>query len=187
MFVYSLRASTIKIFGIATVAVALLVALIIFIPDYGTSAVNASVPVNEGGKAQVTEAPAEGVETQAPQETRKITYDKIKTAEDRINFLKQFGWEVTPDPVEEIIVSIPAEFDKIFAGYNELQKQQGLDLSKYKNKELTRYTYTITNYENYDGTVYANILVYRNRVIGGDICSADANGFVHGFDRAVNN
>jgi hypothetical protein len=30
--------------------------------------------------------------------------------------------------------------------------------------------------------VLANVLVYRNRVIGGDVCSADVTGFVVGFD-----
>ena len=43
--------------------------------------------------------------------------------------------------------------------------------------------YTVTNYGNYNGTVLANLLVYRGRVIGGDICSADANGFIHGFSK----
>jgi hypothetical protein len=79
-------------------------------------------------------------------------------------------------------VTIPGEFDKVFVGYNELQKQQGLDLSQYKRKDVTRYTYKITNYKDYNGTVYANLLIYRGRVIGGDICSADVNGFVSGFD-----
>ena len=32
---------------------------------------------------------------------------------------------------------------------------------------MTRYTYKVLNYPNYDGTVYANILVYRNRVVAG--------------------
>ena len=46
-----------------------------------------------------------------------------------------------------------------------------------------RYTYEITNYDGEDGVVYANILIYRNRVIGGDICSADVTGFIHGFEK----
>ena len=58
-----------------------------------------------------------------------------------------------------------------------------LDLSKYKKKNVMRYTYEVTNYEGANGTVYANILVYRNRVIGGDICSADMKGFIHGFEK----
>lgn len=111
-----------------------------------------------------------------------IDYSGIKTNEDRIKFLGQFGWVVKPEAVESIEVTIPAEFDKIFTAYNEIQKRQGLDLSKYKKKNVQRYTYEITNYEGYDGTVYANILVYRNKVIGGDVCSADVKGFMHGFE-----
>ena len=79
-------------------------------------------------------------------------------------------------------VTIPREFDKVFAAYNEMQRGQGLDLSTYSGKTVERYTYTVTNYENYEGTVLANLLIYRGRVIGGDICSADTAGFVHGFN-----
>ena len=43
-------------------------------------------------------------------------------------------------------------------------------------------TFVVTNYPDYEGTVYANVLVYRNRVIGGDVCSADVTGFVVGFN-----
>ena len=52
-------------------------------------------------------------------------------------------------------------------------------------KSVTRYSYRITNYPDYDGDVLANVLIYKNRVIGGDICSTDANGFIHGFDRNI--
>jgi hypothetical protein len=65
--------------------------------------------------------------------------------------------------------------------YNELQKQQGLDLSKYGKKTVTRYTLEVTNYPNYSGTVFANVLTFRGKVIGGDICSSDSRGFLHTF------
>ena len=112
-----------------------------------------------------------------------IDYSGIKTNDDRIKFLSQFGWQVDPEAVESVEVTIPEEFDKIFTTYNELQKRQGLDLSRYKGKNVQRYTYKITNYDGYDGTVYANIWVYRNKVIAGDVCSADVKGFVHGLQR----
>ena len=107
--------------------------------------------------------------------------DKVKDANDVVEFLAQFGWEVTAEPVEVKTVTIPSEFDKVFSAYNEIQKAQGLNLSKFQGKDVTRYTLCITNYPDYEGTVYANVLIYRNRVIGGDVCSADAPGFVHGF------
>ena len=47
---------------------------------------------------------------------------------------------------------------------------------------MKRYTFELSEYDGYDGRVLANVLVYRNRVIGGDICSADMTGFMHGFD-----
>jgi len=158
MFIYSLRASTLKFFGVLCVALVALITLIAFIP----------------AQAQDSAATAGEVE---------IVYDGVKTEEDRIAFLRQFGWEVKGEPTKVAEVTIPSEFDKVFTGYNEIQKRQGLDLSEYKKKKVTRYTYEITNYEGAEGVVYANILVYRNRVIGGDVCSADTTGFIHGFEK----
>jgi hypothetical protein len=114
---------------------------------------------------------------------KEIRYEKIKTEEDRVNFLSQFGWKVSGGAIERADITVPEEFDKIFTGYNEIQKRQGLDLSRYKGKDVTRYTYEITNYEGEEGKVYANVIVYRNKVIGGDICSGDVKGFIHGFEK----
>ena len=161
MFVYSLRASTLKFFAVVCVALTALITMITFIPGY------------DGGDL--------GYITTGTQ--KEISYDKIKTNEDRVNFLSQFGWQVNSEPVETAEIVIPEEFDKIFTGYNEIQKRQGLDLSKYKKKNVMRYTYEVNNYKGEDGKVYANVIVYRNKVIGGDICSADVNGFIHGFER----
>ena len=161
MFVYSIRATTVKLVGVICVALTVLITLIAFVPTYTISS-------QTSANAGATEV--------------NYTYDKIKTAEDAAAFLSQFGWAVNTTPVEVKTVTIPTEFDKVFAAYNEMQKALGLNLSKYKNKDVTRYTFSVTNYKDYEGTVYANVLVYRNRVIGGDICSADMTGFMHGFD-----
>ena len=155
MFVCTMRGSSIRFFSIVAVALAALICLIVFVPSE---------------EPPVTAVTASG---------ETVRFDKIKTAEDRIAFLAQFGWEVSPEPTEEITITIPDDFDKVLTSYNELQKQQGLDLSKYKGKEVTRYTYVITNYESYNGTVYANIILYKNCVIGGDICSSEASGFIY--------
>lgn len=166
MFVYSLRANTLKFFGILCVALVVLITLIAFIPAY-----EPDISVSAENGANVENAAV------------SISYGKIKTNEDRIKFLEQFGWSVGAEPLETEEVVIPGEFDKVFAGYNEIQRRQGLDLGKYKKKKLVRYTYEVKNYEGYEGTVYANILVYRNKVVGGDICSADVNGFLQGFEK----
>ena len=158
MFVYSMRAGTIKLVGIICVALTVLITLIAFVPTYSTPTTDADAEVS-------------------------YRYDKIKNEADVVDFLSQFGWQVNATPSEVKKVTIPSEFDKIFSAYNEIQKEQGLNLSKFKNKEVMRYTFTVTNYEGYEGTVWANVLVYRNRVIGGDLCSADVTGFVHGFEK----
>ena len=180
MFIYSMRASTIKFFGIVCVALAALVALIAFVPAYASG--NTTAGNFQSGGVQ---AGADGAETS---QTVSVKYEKVKSADDAADFLGQFGWVVDAGSAESVTVTIPEEFDKVFAGYNEMQKAQGLDLSKYKKKEMTRYTFKITNYGNHDGEpytlpVYANVLVYRNRVVGGDICSADVKGFIHGFEK----
>ena len=155
MFIYSFRAKTIKLFGLICVALLGVIMIAAFVPNYVATSAGASSEIN---------------------------YSRIKNNEDRIAFLKQFGWEVSPEETESEQVTIPSEFDKVFVGYNEIQKGQGLDLAKYKGKTMMRYTYDVTNYEGYEGKVQANILVYRGKVVGGDICSADVKGFIHGFE-----
>ena len=157
MFIRTVRAWKIKLFVLLALSIALVVALVICIPIHPVTAVSAS----DGSKV----------------------YTSAKSNDDRVEFLSRFGWEVNEEPNETVNVVVPEEFDDIFEGYNALQIKQGLDLSRYRKKTVTRYTYTVTNYPDYDGEVYVNILVYRNKVIGGDVCSADVNGFVHGFER----
>lgn len=163
MFIYSMRASTIKFFGVICVALVGLIALIALVPSY----------VSNNGMVEAGISDIEG---------KSYSYDKIKSESDAEEFLAQFGWSVDAASVEKGEVTLPDEFDKVLVGYNEIQRAQGLDLSKYKKKKITRYTFEVTNYNGYEGKVLANVLVYRNKVIGGDICSADVSGFVHGFE-----
>lgn len=109
-----------------------------------------------------------------------------KTNEDRIKFLSQFGWEVEPDPIEICEIKIPSKFNEVYENYNSMQKDQGLDLSKYKEQNCTRYTYQVLNYKDAPGGIRANILVFNNKVIGGDICSIEIDGFMHGFSAPEN-
>ena len=162
MFIYSVRAATLKFFGIIAITLVALIAVIAFVPVYAEGRDNVAVSANGEGK--------------------EYSYDKIKSSSDAANFLSQFGWEVEATPLEEVKIKIPEEFDKVMNAYNELQRNQGLDLSKYKGREVTRYTFRITNYQGYNGTVMANVIVYKKRVIGGDICSTDVTGFIYGFD-----
>lgn len=110
---------------------------------------------------------------------------KASNAAERAAFLSQFGWEVDEDPAEVSEVLIPAEFDKGYEKYNEIQKAQNLDLTPYAGKRAKRWTYNVKNYPGYEGrsgVVQVNILVYNGAVIAGDVCSTELDGFMQGLD-----
>lgn len=104
-----------------------------------------------------------------------------KDNDGRIKFLSQFGWTVSNEPTEITTVTIPSEFNSTYEKYNDIQRAQGLDLSKYQEKTCTRYTYQVLNYKDATQGVRANLLVLNDKVIGGDISSVMLNGFIHGF------
>lgn len=110
---------------------------------------------------------------------------KAGTAEERLSFLSQFGWEVEEEPAEVKEVVIPEEFDDVYNQYNVIQKEQKLDLEKYKGARVKCWSYNVKNYpgyENSDGVIRANMLVLDGVVIGGDISSTELSGFMHTFD-----
>ena len=105
----------------------------------------------------------------------------VATNEGRVEFLKSFGWELAPSPVESSQVKIPREASEVFDRYNNLQKSQGYDLSQFAGKNVMRFVYKITNYPGATEPVYATLLVYKNQIIGGDITDTAAKGQIRGF------
>lgn len=84
----------------------------------------------------------------------------------RESFLSQFGLEPDEETVSTKKIIIPSVFNDVFEEYNELQKKQGLDLSKYKGKNAEEYMYRC-------GDDYVTVIVYDGCVIGGHKCSKD--------------
>ena len=161
MFVYTIKASKIKFFGVLLASVLVLVTLITVIPEYE----------NYDDVAVVS-----------------IKYGKMATNADRIEFIEQFGYTVNAEPCEIVEVLIPEKFDSVYENYNEVQRAQGLNLKKYKGKTAVRYTYVITNYPDRSGnTVNINLLIYKDKIIGGDVCCIESNGFMHGFELPTGN
>lgn len=152
MFIYSVRASTLRFLGCIALCLAVIVLLLTL------------------GSAETVYASAGG---------REINYGGMKTNEDRVAFIEGFGIKVNGEPAREETFTMPDDFDRVILGYNQIQKTQGLDLTKYERKRVTHYAYEVTNYD-YDGKVYVNLLVYRNRIIAADISSADGS-FVSGL------
>ncbi len=110
---------------------------------------------------------------------------KASTHEERMAFLSQYGWELDEEPVEVCEVIIPSEFDETYEKYNEIQKAQGFDLSVYAGVRVKRWTYAVKNYPGHENKNYirVNMLVYEGVVIGGDVCSIELDGFMHGFEK----
>ena len=102
----------------------------------------------------------------------------VRSAEDRVAYLREWGWQVTEEPtlVEEL--AMPKEFGEEYSQYLELQSAQGFDLSKYAGKRIKRYTYEVLNYPNGGTGIVAHLLMYKNRVIGGEIMG---DSFLHGL------
>ena len=87
--------------------------------------------------------------------------------------VKNMGYNCLDEPIEVCEINIPEEFNAVYLRYNELQKSGGYDLSLYRGKRCVRYTYLIP-----DKNARANILVYRGKIIGGDICSITLDGIM---------
>lgn len=111
---------------------------------------------------------------------RAAAYAPLSTEPDVPAFLARYGWQVESSPAETREVVIPAEFSAVYQNYNDMQKAQGFDLSKYRGQTAVQYSYKITNHE--AGTdVFANVLVIGGRIVGGDLCSYALEGFLSGF------
>lgn len=148
MFVFSIRASSLRFFGVIALTLVLLVAIVL-------------------GGAMSAEAVSGSVD-----------FSGIKTNEDRLAFISQFIPEISGEAKETVEFSVPEDFDRILLSYNEIQKSQGLDITKYKNKKVTRYTYELDSYKDYKEPVFVNLIIYRGTVIACDVSSQDPTGFV---------
>lgn len=115
-----------------------------------------------------------------PSESAQPSPGSVRTGDDRIAYLAAFGWEVAPEPIQTQEVRIPTDPSDLFERYNDLQRTQGFDLHDYAGKTVRRYVYEVLNHPG-SGQYYATLLVYKNTVIGGDVCSAEKGGSMHGF------
>lgn len=156
MFVFSLRANKPKLIAALCVLLVVLVIVSFFIDD---------------GKSPVT--------------GNNEIVAKASNEEERIAFLSQYGWKIDEEPVEVTEVIIPSEFNEVYTSYNEIQKKQTMDLEPYKGKRVKKWVYEVKNYPGYtqdSGLIRATLLIYEGMVIGGDISSAEVDGFMQGFD-----
>lgn len=163
MFVCTVKASSIKFFTAILFSAAVLVGIVALLPV-----------IDPTGEVAIA----------------AVDYKGVATVEEQLSFLRELGHKPDPNPVYAGEVVIPEVFDSVYETYNQLQKAQGLNLEKYKGKTVQRYTYALTPAEGTDsgeetgGTDgaarYATLLIYKNRIIGGDITTTGPGGKVEG-------
>ena len=105
----------------------------------------------------------------------------VRNEKQGAQWLKAQGWEVALPAKSSDRVMIPRTFSQVFEQYNELQKQQGFDLSHCCGQEVEMYTYTVTNAPPDQGEVLAVLYVSGGQVVGGDIHSTALDGFMVGI------
>jgi hypothetical protein len=122
-----------------------------------------------------------GRKDETPTAATATTATSVVGNDDRVRFLNGFGWDVTTSPTESSQVRIPEKASDVFDRYNELQKSQGYDLSRYAGQTVMRYVYKVNNYPGATEPVYATVLISKNQVIGGDVTDTSAKGIIQGF------
>lgn len=109
-------------------------------------------------------------------------YSGVKSLDDRLTFMRSFGWEVDPSSEQSDKVLIPEKFDAVYQNYNKIQIDQGLDLRFLVGREVRRYSYDVKNHPSGEPNVRITLLVYKDKVVGGDVASPALDGFMHGFE-----
>lgn len=118
--------------------------------------------------------------------TETIAPINVSTNDGRLEFISSYGWEVNNTPVETTEVRVPEDNSEVFERYNELQKSQGYDLSKYAGKKLKKVTYEVLNHPSGESGVMLTLFINKKEVVGGDVSSGQKGGFMHGFDMPKN-
>lgn len=107
-------------------------------------------------------------------ETEVIT---AATNEERVAYLEALGWQVEPQPIETLDLQLPEKLEGEWDDYAKLQKGQGLPFSEFAGQAVKRYTYTVTNYPEIPQGVQANLYLWGDQIIGGDVIFTGQGGF----------
>ena len=90
MFVYSMRAGTVRFFAIVGVSLLVLFTLVALVPTLQPVAA-----------------------ADAPASTQEISFENVGSEEERVAFLAQFGWEVQSPAAESTTVSSEAHIKNV--------------------------------------------------------------------------
>ena len=109
-----------------------------------------------------------------------------ETNEQRLAYLTSLGWEVNDQPIETLSVTLGETLEEPYLSYNDLQRSQGFDLTRYCGQTLSRYTYVVTNYPDASLPCQADLYVCDGALAAGDIVCTGENGFMAGLSFPAN-
>ena len=89
----------------------------------------------------------------------------------RISYLNLCGLDVKDEVQKDI--KIPCEFSQVYGRYNEIQKQQGFDLTDYRGKAVKLFRYTADDFT-------AELIVDEDELIAGGVFDRDGNMYALG-------
>lgn len=154
MFVFSFKASKVKLIAIVCVCAIAAIGILSLLPEAGYS-----LNVN---KLDIS---------------KQLEKIDVKKADGRLRYLSALGYNVKSEPVSSTSDKLPKVFDAVTERYNNLQRAQGFDLEKYAGKKLSGYTYEVSSLP--DGTKLGNdtylatLIVYKSKVVAADLCCPD--------------
>ena len=96
---------------------------------------------------------------------------------ERVAYLRELGWEIDPEPLTTLQFLLPPKLSGDYITYNDLQKSQGFDLETCCGKQVTRYTYTVTNYPQRPDGVQLNLYICEDLPVAGDVVCTGTDGF----------
>ena len=104
---------------------------------------------------------------------------------ERLTFIKNLGYEVTDNQPTTKTVNIPEVFYDVYENYNNIQKKADYDLSAYKGCEVIIYTYQIAPFGDNADECVLNLIVYNDKIIGGDVSSVSLGGVMLPLKRVI--
>ena len=123
-FIYTLKASSIKFFAVVLLSVVVLVTLIAVIPEYGSA----------GDVAVVS-----------------IQYGEVKTNDDRLAFIRQFGYTPVSETGGERGGHHPRKNSTRCMKSTTSSARRGLNLKSIRSSSAMKYTYLLEEYPGYEG------------------------------------
>ena len=97
---------------------------------------------------------------------REVEIVTASTNEERVAYLE-----------ETLDLQLPEKLEGEWDAYAKLQKGQGLPFSEFAGQAVKRYTYTVTNYPEIPQGVQANLYLWGDQIIGGDVIFTGQGGF----------